>query len=204
MDNFLDRQTLDFGGRVLQNLPPIDVRAGQDWIECPGALKEVLRVALSCLSVSPFAITVDRSVTPVYPDWVDKVVHPELAGTGPAEFYLKSDVAIWHHDDQKNAGKLYGVYLYRYLRDRGMLTRCLGLQEGAAIQQKGVDVFQRFFRGYSVFLWKSTVQHNDGSLWVASLRPLLGRVDLWWEPLESCYGNTSASLLFGEQLVLWT
>src|ERR1700722_11534777 len=42
-------------------------------------------------------VRVDRSVRPVYPDFVKTVMHPELEKVGPAEYDLAT-VDLWLHD----------------------------------------------------------------------------------------------------------
>src|SRR3990167_5703316 len=75
----LDKQSLDFGGRVLQNLPKgMTMAVAKDWQDNP----EFLGDYLAGLSVSPFVVKVDRSVKPIYPDWMEKLLHPELETTG--------------------------------------------------------------------------------------------------------------------------
>jgi hypothetical protein len=46
MSKALDKQTLEFAGKVLQNLPQMEPDIMQGWISNPGALKKVLAVAL--------------------------------------------------------------------------------------------------------------------------------------------------------------
>lgn len=62
-----------------------------------------------------FIIRVDRRVKPAYPSWSDKVMYPELQGTGPAEYDLKSDVEEWRHDEQKT-GVVKGDTIYEFLK----------------------------------------------------------------------------------------
>jgi hypothetical protein len=58
-------------------------------------------------------IRVDRSVRPVYPEWAEKAMHPELEGTGPAEYDLVK-VEQWFHDEQKK-GVMVGNRIYEHL-----------------------------------------------------------------------------------------
>jgi len=94
--------------------------------------------ALPGPSVSPFVVTVDRSIMPVYPDWVDKLPHPELETMGPAKFDLTKDVNLWLHGSQQNGGVIAGKLIYEYLRDHSMLPTCLSLQEGRAFSIKAL------------------------------------------------------------------
>ena len=56
------------------------------------------------------------------------------------------------------------------------LANCLNLQDGLAIQQKGIAVFRKLFAGKAVFLWGSVVQHRNGYLVVPYLYEIGGRV----------------------------
>ena len=53
----------------------------------------------------------NRTVTQDFPDWVDKVLHPELQKTGPAE-YDAASVEQWLHDGQKNGRWIKGEKIY--------------------------------------------------------------------------------------------
>ncbi len=111
-----------------------------------------------------FIIRVDRSVRPTYPQWVKKVMYPELELTGPAEYNLATEVEEWLHDGQKS-GEVSGRVIYDYLKRTNVLADQLGLADLWAIQAKGIQVFRKLFSRKSVFGWKSVVQDcdlNDG------------------------------------------
>lgn len=46
-----------------------------------------------------FMIHVDRDIRPVYPDWVKKIVHPELERVGPADFDLSTICRVLNLQD---------------------------------------------------------------------------------------------------------
>ena len=96
-------------------------------------------------------VRVDRSIRPVYPDWVKTVMHPELEPTGLVEYDLGA-VDPWLHDGQKNGRSMEGNELYEYLKEKKMLESCLSLRDGEEIQKKGIAVFRKFFQGKAVFL----------------------------------------------------
>lgn len=125
-------------------------------------------------------IRVDRSIRPVYPDWVKTVMHPELENTGPDEYDLAT-IEPWLHDGQKNGKWIGGQDLYEHHKKYEMLASSLSLRDGEEIQKKGIVVFRKFFGGKAVFLWKSVVQDRDGNLDVPCL---VGRGDevvvLWY------------------------
>lgn len=104
-------------------------------------------------------IRVDRSVRPTYPDWVDKVMHPELESTGPTEYDLATAVSLWRHDGQKGS-RCTGQVIYDHLKGSGMLASCLSLQDAVEIQKKGVAVFRQVFGNNFVYFWKSVVQYR--------------------------------------------
>ncbi|HUO56106.1 MAG TPA: hypothetical protein VMU27_01580 [Candidatus Paceibacterota bacterium] len=109
------------------------------------------------------------SVRPVYPAWMKRKVTPELEAKGPAEYDL-SIVELWLHDSQKNRDFPKGWQIYDHLlKSNGMLESCLGLRDGLAIGQKGIEVFHKFFGDNTVFLWASVLQHLNGRLVVPCL-----------------------------------
>lgn len=129
-------------------------------------------------------IRVDRAVRPVYPDWADAkwINAPEfiaLEKIGPAEYALPS-INLWLHDGQKNGGVTTGNRIYDDLKSNNMLEGCLGLADGLAIQQKGIEVFRKFFGGKAMFLWKSVVQYRVGFLFVPFLIEFGGLVVVLW------------------------
>lgn len=123
-------------------------------------------------------IRVSRSIRPVYPDWVDKVMHPELENTGPSEYDL-GKVELWLHNKQKKGGVVKGKSIYQYLKKNDMLKTCLGLADGEEIQKKSIVVFQKLFGNKSVFLWKSVVCARDGRV-VPYLGEHGSRVVVFW------------------------
>ncbi len=124
-------------------------------------------------------IRVDRSVRPVYPDWMKKVMHPELEATGPAEYDLAT-VQLWLHDGQKDGNWVKGQRIYDHLKKTDTLKTCLGLRDGEEIKKKGIEVFRKFFGGKAVFLWASVVQDRDGNLRVPYLIVNGGEVVVHW------------------------
>lgn len=135
-------------------------------------------------------VRVDRSVRPTYPDWVKEVKHPELECTGPAEFDL-ANLEQWLHDGQQGGGYVTGNAIYDHLKANGMLESCLSLQDGLAIQQKGIEAFR--FGGKAGFLWRSVVLRRGGGLDVPYLYGSDGRVMVDWDFLaRGWYGHGPA------------
>lgn len=145
-------------GVVLDTVNKIGSVDGELWRT---RFAEVLREGVKPAVLLPEApldtlIRVDRSIRPVYPDWVKTVTHPELECAGPAEYNLQTEVEQWLHDDQKN-GSVEGNTIYRNLRNGNTLATCLNLQDGFAIQAKGIEVFRELFGGKSLVLWGSVL-----------------------------------------------
>lgn len=110
-------------------------------------------------------IRVDRSIKPVYPEWVKGIVHPELEGVGPAEYDM-TQVELWLHDDQRgDKGYVVGRELFEYLQEGDILKRCLGLDDALAIQKNGKKAFERvFIENGCVLFWRSVIQDSRDQL----------------------------------------
>ena len=147
--------------------------------------------------VLDFIVRVDRSVKPSYPDWMKKLMHPELELAGPAEYNLQDGVEQWLHDDQKR-GSVQGNTIYKHLQKGDALATCLNLQDGLAIQQKGIAVFRKLFSGKAVFLWGSVVQFRNGGLRVPCLCGDGDRVGLLWGWLGYGWDSVSPALRFSK------
>ena len=126
-------------------------------------------------------IRVDRITKFVYPDWVKKVMHPELENQGPAEYDL-SKVDLWLHEDQKDGKWAKGENIYARLKQNNgeLLKTCLTLRDSKEIKKNGTEVYRVFFKDKALFLWGSIVQHNNGNFYVPCLRDLGDSVvELW-------------------------
>ena len=143
-----------------------------------------------------FLVCVDRAVKPNYPDWMEKLIHLELELAGPAEYDLNT-VSQWLHDDQKN-GSVQGNTIYKHLQKGDALATCLNLQDGLAIQQKGIAVFRKLFGGKAVFLWGSVVQSRSGDLDVPCLYEDDGEVVVDWDWLDNYWRSSNPALRFGK------
>lgn len=130
-------------------------------------------------------IRVDRTIKPTYPDWMTKVIHPELEAQGPAEYDL-TNVEQWLHDGQKNGKWIEGNKIYAKLQenDNAMLKTCLTLRDGEEIKRNGIETYCKFFKGKALFLWGSVVQRGVGSLYVPFLDDDRGKVVVHWVGLD--------------------
>lgn len=159
---------------------------------------EVLREGVKPVTLSTEApldtiIRVDRSIRPLYPDWVQEVRHLELESTGPVEYDLGT-IDPWLHEEQKNGRSMKGHKLYEYLKEKKMLKGCLSLRDGEEIQKKGVAVFRKFFQGKAIFLWKSVVQNRGGNLRVPCLVENVGGVVVNWDWLDVDWNDACPAL----------
>lgn len=153
--------------------------------------------AAAVLQVIDTIIRVDRSIRPIYPDWVQTVMHPEFENTGPAEFDL-SEVEQWLYPKQKKS-VVNGNVIYQYLKDNNMLKTCLGLRDGEEIRKKGIDLFRKFFQGKVVYLWKSVVRRRVGLLRVPFLHGGVSLVVLDWCWLGSDWDSDEPALRLANQ-----
>lgn len=146
--------------------------------------------------VLDFIVRVDRSVKPSYPDWFRNLDHLDLECSGPIEYNLQDKVEQLLHDDQKNGCSVQGNTIYKYLTDTNALASCLNLQDGLAIQQKGVAVFRKLFGGKAVFLWGSVVWSRHGDLLVPFLFEFGDLVMMGWDWLDYDWSSHSPALRF--------
>lgn len=115
---------------------------------------------------------------PQYPDRFTEIMHPRLDTTGPNRYDLseidlleKPSELGWH---------VRGCIVYDYLKKRNLLSSCLRYQDGCAIQEKGSEVYKKFF-GYKIlFLWGSVMKDRKGQLYVRSLEPFKNKVGAQW------------------------
>jgi hypothetical protein len=123
-------------------------------------------------------VVVDRSVIPVYPDWVKERLYPELEKTGP-DTLDASKLELWLHPKQVN-GVAEGNEIHDFLKKNNLLSGCLGLADLLAIQKRGVVFFRKHFAGKVVFGWQSVVRNRYGDLNVPCLLDLEGGVIVYW------------------------
>jgi hypothetical protein len=85
-----------------------------------------------------------------------------LEKTGP-EMFEASELERWFHPNQVN-GYVKGIEIYEYLRDRNMLSDCLGYADLLAIQSKGVVFWRKHFSGEKVWGLKSIVRRRGSGM----------------------------------------
>ena len=138
-------------------------------------------------------VYVDRTICPTYPQWVDKVLYPELESTGPAEFDA-GKLELWLHNGQKT-GCVTGKTIHQYLQDHDMLKNSLGLRDLEEIQKKGLTFFRKHFKGKYVFGWKAVVRYRIDYLSVPALCGDGGQVYLYWCWLDDVWRAPYPALL---------
>jgi hypothetical protein len=145
-----------------------------------------------------FNIHVDRSVKPTYPDWVKKILHPELESSGPTDYDLAT-VEQWLHDGQKDARYVKGQVIYDYLKSNpAEFARQHSLRDLEEIQKKGIKVFRKLYGGKAVFAWKSVVRDRSGFLSVSYLYEHDSGVVLGWLWLEDVWSGSNPGLRFAK------
>lgn len=151
-------------------------------------------VAISNKETVDSIIRADRSIRPVYPDWVREVMHPELETTGPAEYDI-NNVEQWLHPNQER-GAVKGDVIYENIQKTDTLKDHLGLADLLAIQEKGIAFFQKHFNRKAVFGWKSVVRHHNGDLRVPYLFEDRGEVVVFWQWFGSLWSSRGPGLRF--------
>ena len=146
--------------------------------------------------VLDFIVRVDRSIKPSYPDWFKNLEHPELECSGPTEYNLQDGVVQWLANGQESVIK--GERIYAQLKKENALASCLNLQDGLAIQQKGIAVFRKLFGGKAVFLWGSVARDRSGDLRVPYLYENSGKVVVLWFWLGNDFDSFNPALRFGK------
>ncbi len=184
-------------------LSPENLSSG-DLVGMANLLEEMLATATLTPSPAPapatepvldFTVRVDRAAKPSYPSWLDKVMHPELEGTGPAEYDLKSGVEQRLHPDQLSVVK--GNVIYKAFKRDNALDDQLGLSDLLAIQKMGIAVFRKLYAGKTVFGWKSVVRRRvSRRLCVPYLCEFGDEVVLNWLWLGFGWDSNSPALRF--------
>ncbi len=73
---------------------------------------------------------------PIYYTGINRLVHPDIKSVGPSEFSL-SDIDTCQIPEALTV--LYINKVYEYIKDKGLLDKCLGIREGIALMQ-GEDI----------------------------------------------------------------
>lgn len=111
-------------------------------------------------------VRVSCTARPAYPHWMERVLHPGLQYTGPAQYDLGADVIPWRHERQKGGTDLiHGKAVYEYLEAEDQIGNCLGLLDREEIKKMGAPVFREVFGDRAVlFFLRSTIIDQDDFL----------------------------------------
>lgn len=144
-------------------------------------------------------VLVDRTIQPVYPDWMKQVLHPELELTGPSQFDV-AKMGRWLHDCQRTGISSTGDRIYQYLKKREALQYCLNLADLVAIQAKGIDFYcQHFGERIIVDGWKSEIKGNSDGI-KGVFHPYLKILGKWllldWGLLDTWFGREQPVFFF--------
>lgn len=155
MQNY-HKQTAKFIATVAENMPSLPDELMQLWIQNPKSLQQVLG------GLNPLMPVDRKNPSDFWNNWGARpftTVHPELESVGPEKFRL-SDLD-WFELPNMAFKPMIGVY--EHLKNSGILTKCLSLQEGIALlETPGIATVNL----RNVHLWKSISRGRDGSLYV--------------------------------------
>ncbi|MFA7285624.1 MAG: hypothetical protein WC011_02135 [Candidatus Paceibacterota bacterium] len=145
--------------------------------------------------VLDFFVEVDRSQKPIYPVFLEKVIHPEFELTGPDKFDLQNDVNLWCHEYQVQ-GIVRGHSIYDELKEDDLLKDCLNLADLFGLQQKGIKVFQYLYKGKRVFGWKSVILTCLGELYAPCLDEYDSNINFDWVHVKEYWFYDCPALIF--------
>jgi hypothetical protein len=145
-----------------------------------------------------FIIQVKRQVLPVYPPWKKRLLHPELETAGFPVYYLTM-LRPWLHEKQK-MGTVKGQVIYDHLRETGIISTCLNLQDGYAIVENGLEPILDVFGEQALFLWASVAESKNGQFSVPYIYKRhyqhKSEPDIAWHWLDDVWCKTEPALRF--------
>lgn len=106
----------------------------------------------------PMDISTDRSVTPVYPEFVGRLIAPELEHTGPTQYNTETDLFVGSIETKPGFKILIASDVGTTLLQGRYLQACLGIHDGLEIQAKGIEVFRALKASLDlkeIHLWRS-------------------------------------------------
>lgn len=135
-------------------------------------------------------VRVDRSICPVYPDWVMGAVSSKNEQSGPDQFDPSALKEEYLFNMQGSGKSARGYVVHRYLVRQDLIDSCLNLQDLLAIQERGSGFFRKHFFRKAVIAWKSVVRDRGGAYRVPFLIDGFGMTRIDWDPLrEICYSS---------------
>jgi hypothetical protein len=163
---------------------------------CEMARRGVIPLAVLQVLIDEYdpMISVDRTVTPEYPNWAEEKLYPEMEKTGPTAFDA-SKLEHWLHPGQVD-GVVEGNNIHQLLKRENLIEGCLGLADLLAIQKRGLTFFRKYFAGKAIFGWKSVVRSRDGRLLVPYLLEDGGGAVVSWRWLDYYWSSRRPALRF--------
>jgi hypothetical protein len=145
-------------------------------------------------------IYVDRSVLADHSKWLNvrRIVNEKLEAIGPPRFNAET-LELWVYPAQLG-GAIRGPVIYNHLKTFSKLPGCLALRDLEEIQKKGIEFYQRFWLGKTLFAWRSLVIDVNGELRVPCISsgPKGDEVVLFFEWAERKFGENALSPLYVE------
>ncbi len=138
-------------------------------------------------------VCVERSDHSVYPFWATNPLHPELETVGPSHYDLAQVQLYVYESHWKGDKRMKGTQVYQHLKGTDRIKDCLDFHDALQIQKKGVEVFDRLFKGKKLFCWKSV--QNGAYLEVPYVQSDNGKVVVdWWRTVNNWYEEYPAAL----------
>ncbi|MES3031870.1 MAG: hypothetical protein V4699_01350 [Patescibacteria group bacterium] len=152
-----------------------------------------------------FIIEIDRSIEPIYPECIKRLGKIDRSHVGPTQYDL-SEVSLWFHPKQIS-GAFLCKHVHAYLLETYGIAQCLNLQDGLAIQAKGLEVFRHLFKGKEIFLWGSVLESRNGFPFVPYLYERQNAMNgvcevvLGWNGLGDICGQNRPALRFSNSTI---
>lgn len=136
----------------------------------------------------------DRTLSLQYPNKSRPAIAKKLQTPGPANYRLEGGVIAWLHDGQKGR-YISGSKILADLESSQMISRCLDVFDAIALQKLPIGIFRRFFKGLTLYFWKSTVTVAGKNL-VPTLREMGEELIIHWVSVDQAMGNNRPGLMF--------
>jgi hypothetical protein len=90
--------------------------------------------------------------------------------------------------------------IYDHLKDTGIISTCLNLQDGIAIVKNGIEPLNDVFGEQALFLWASAVESSNGQFSVPYVYKRhyehKSMPDIAWHWLDDVWGKTQPALRY--------
>jgi hypothetical protein len=104
--------------------------------------------------------------------------YPELHGSGPKEYDASTIVLLRHSAHARGQRTVNGRDFVEDMREH--FARCLGLDDGAAIQARGLVFYRKLFGDKNLVLFRSTSDLRGRGRVYPYLRPGSRTIELEW------------------------